>query len=61
MDFVKGQVKIKCLSVAKVSLIECTSVKTIVDEKTDSQRVSSFHILEHPELQVNSNPRHIMF
>lgn len=55
MDFAKGQVKIRCLSVAKISLVGCTD--TILDEKTsDSCPVSSFYMLEHSELQMNSDP-----
>lgn len=62
MDFAKGQVKIRWLSVAKNSLIGCMKVETLLDEKTsDSHRVSSFYLLEHPELQMNSNPQHITF
>lgn len=57
MDFAKGQVKIRWLSIAKNSLIECTKVETILNEKTsDSHQFRSFYMLEHPELQMNSDP-----
>lgn len=57
MDFAKGQVKIRWLSVAKNSLIGCIKVETILDEKTfDSHQLRSFYMLEHPELQMNSDP-----
>lgn len=57
MDFAKGQVKIRWLSVAKNSLIGCTKVETILDEKTsDSHQFRSFYMLEYSELQMNSDP-----
>lgn len=41
MDFAKGQVKIRRVSVAKILFIRCTYVDTILDEKTsDSHEVS---------------------